>query len=103
MRRFISLALAALAAAATWPLQAQQSAPFTLAETGKAFGTLQQAVDAVGRDSGTIRIAPGRYGECAVQEAGRIAYVAEERGAAVFDGGACEGKATLVLGGKSAR
>jgi len=103
MRRSISLALAAAAATATWPLQAQPSGPFTLAETGEAFGTLQEAVDSIGRGSGTIRIAPGRYGECAIQEAGRVAYVSERRGAAIFDGGACEGKATLVLRGKGAR
>ncbi|MGZ8979076.1 MAG: right-handed parallel beta-helix repeat-containing protein, partial [Allosphingosinicella sp.] len=82
-------ALAAMAVA--WPLQAQSSAAFTVTETGRAFATLQDAVNAIGRGSGTIRIAPGRYGECAVQEAGRVAYVAERRGEAVFDGGACEG------------
>lgn len=97
------LALAASAAASTWPLQAQPSGPFTLSETGEAFATLQEAVDAIGRGSGTIRIASGRYGECAVQEAGRVAYVAQRRGESVFDGGACEGKATLVLRGKGAR
>jgi hypothetical protein len=95
--------LLGLAFTLTWPLQAQSSAPFKVAETGRGYGSLQEAVSAIGRGSGTIRIAPGRYGECAVQEAGRIAFVAEERGTAVFDGGACEGKATLVLGGKSAR
>ncbi|MGZ8297907.1 MAG: right-handed parallel beta-helix repeat-containing protein [Allosphingosinicella sp.] len=94
-------ALAAMAVA--WPLQAQSSAAFTVTETGRAFATLQDAVNAIGRGSGTIRIAPGRYGECAVQEAGRVAYVAERRGEAVFDGGACEGKATLVLRGRAAR
>jgi hypothetical protein len=98
-RTLIALALAAT----TSPLQAQQPGPFTLAETGRSFATLQQAVDSIGRGSGTIRIAPGRYGECAVQEAGRVAYVAERRGESVFDGGACEGKATLVLRGRSAR
>jgi hypothetical protein len=103
MRRSFTLALAAMTAAATWPLQAQSSEPFTIAETGRGFRTLQEAVDAIGGRSGTIRIAPGRYRECAVQEAGRVAYVAESRGTAIFDGGACEGKATLVLGGKSAR
>jgi hypothetical protein len=103
MRRRIAFALAATTAAATWPLQAQSSAPFTVAETGESFGTLQEAVAAIGRGTGTIRIAPGRYGDCAVQEAGRVAYVAERRGTAVFDGGACEGKGTLVLRGKSAR
>ena len=59
MRRSFTLALAAMAAAATWPLQAQSSAPFTVAETGEAFGSLQDAVEAIGRGSGTIRIAPG--------------------------------------------
>lgn len=103
MTRTSILALAAVAAAATWPLQAQSSGPFALAESGEGFGTLQDAVNAIGRGSGTIRIAPGRYRECAVQEAGQIAYVAERRGEAVFDGGACEGKATLVLRGKGAR
>lgn len=103
MRRRIILALAAVATASTWPLQAQPSGPFTLAETGEAFETLQEAVNAIGRGRGTIRIAPGRYGECAVQEAGRVAYVAERRGETIFDGGACEEKATLVLRGKGAR
>ncbi len=92
-----------MTAAAPWPLPAQSSAPFTLAETGRRFSTLQKAVAAIGGGSGTVRIAPGRYGECAVQEAGRVAYVAERRGTAVFDGGACEDKATLVLRGRSAR
>jgi hypothetical protein len=93
----------ALAAAGFGPLEAQPSGPFTLSETGEAFATLQEAVDAIGRGSGTIRIAPGRYGECAVQEGGRVAYVAQRRGESIFDGGACEGKATLVLRGKGAR
>jgi hypothetical protein len=92
-----------LAAASLGPLHAQPPGSFTVAETGESFETLQEAVNAIGRGSGTIRIAAGRYGDCAVQEAGRIAYVAERRGEAVFDGGACEGKATLVLRGKSAR
>lgn len=92
-----------LAAAIGGPLRAQSSAPFVVAETGEAFGSLQDAVEAIGRGSGTVRIAPGRYGECAVQEAGRVAYVARQRGTAVFEGGACEGKATLVLRGRSAR
>ena len=92
-----------LAAALAGTLQAQSSAPFRVMETGESFGTLQAAVDSIGRGSGTVRIAPGRYSECAVQEAGRVAYVAERHGEAVFEGGACEGKATLVLRGKAAR
>ena len=97
------IALAAMTAAAALPLQAQPSGPFILAESGEAFATLQEAVNRIGGGSGTIRIASGRYGQCAVQEAGRVAYVAQRRGEAVFDGGACEGKATLVLRGKAAR
>ncbi|HEX9964718.1 MAG TPA: right-handed parallel beta-helix repeat-containing protein [Allosphingosinicella sp.] len=93
----IGLAFAGLA-----PLQARGPAPFLVAESGEYFGSLQQAVAAIGSGRGTIRIAPGRYGDCAVQEGGQIAFVADERGTAVFDGGACEGKATLVLRGRSA-
>ncbi|MGZ8306466.1 MAG: right-handed parallel beta-helix repeat-containing protein [Allosphingosinicella sp.] len=92
-----------LAACAVGPLQAQGPGPFLVVETGESFGSLEQAVAAIGARAGTIRIAPGRYDDCAVQEAGRIAFVAEKRGTAVFDGGACEGKATLVLRGRAAR
>jgi len=91
-----------LALAGPSSLQARGPAPFLVAETGESFGSLQQAVAAIGPGSGTIRIAPGRYRDCAVQEGGQVAFVAEERGTAVFDGGACEGKATLVLRGRSA-
>jgi hypothetical protein len=92
-----------LAACAAGPLQARGPGPFLVVETGEAFGSLDQAVAAIGARAGTIRIAPGRYDDCAVQEAGRISFVAEERGTAVFDGGACEGKATLVLRGRGSR
>ncbi|MEA3008648.1 MAG: hypothetical protein QOJ91_340 [Sphingomonadales bacterium] len=103
MKPRLILALAAMTAFAAWPLRAQPAGLFTVAETGASFGTLQEAVNAIGRGGGTIRIAPGVYGECAVQEAGRVAYVAERRGESIFDGGACEGKATLVLKGRAAR
>jgi hypothetical protein len=100
-RTATALALAAACGAGT--LHARASAPFLVAETGERFGSLEQAVAAIGAGTGTVRIAPGRYGDCAVQEAGRVAFVAEERGTAVFDGGACEGKATLVLRGRAAK
>jgi hypothetical protein len=103
MKTRIAIMLGLAAASGAGPLHAQASAPFLVAETGRYFASLEQAVAAVGSGTGTIRIAPGRYGDCAVQEAGRIAFVAEERGTAVFDGGACEDKATLVLRGRSAR
>lgn len=79
-----------------------QGAPFTVSETGRSYTRLQDAVDAIGGRRGTIRIAPGHYDQCAVQTAGRIAFRAETPGTAIFDGGACEGKATLVLRGEGA-
>ena len=42
----------------------------------RAIDALADAVAAIGGGSGTILIAPGRYRQCAVQEAGRIAFVA---------------------------
>jgi hypothetical protein len=94
-------ALIALTLAA--PVAAQQrAAPFTVEETGKTFWRLDDAVRAIGDRDGTIRIAPGRYQGCAVQEAGRVAFRAAEPGTAIFDGGICEGKATLVLRGREA-
>ena len=103
MKYAFTLASALAAAAAAGPLLAQRSAPFTVTERGESFGSLQEAVNAIGHRSGTIRIAPGRYDDCAVQEAGRIAFVAAAPGSVVFDGGVCENKATLVLRGRSAR
>ena len=77
--------------------------PFTVAENGRSYGSLQQAVDAIGDTSGTIRIASGRWRDCAVQTQGSVAYVAQVPGQAALDGGVCEGKAALVLRGRSAR
>lgn len=95
------LAVAAIPVAA---LVAQSpTAPFTVVESGRTFATLQQAVDAIGTGSGTIAIAPGTYRQCAVQEAGEITYAANQPGTAVFERTTCEGKAALVLRGRSAR
>lgn len=91
----IGLALATQALAAG-------DAPFTIAETGKSYWRLDDAVNAVGDRDATIRIAPGIYKDCAIQERGRIAFVAAEAGKVVFDGGTCEGKAALVLRGRGA-
>lgn len=92
----LSIVLMGLLAA---PLAA---APFTVEETGQSYETLAAAVSAVGDGTATIRIAPGRYGDCAVQAAGNISYRAERPLTAVFDGGICEGKAVLVLRGRGA-
>ena len=95
------LALIALALPATSGL-AQSGAAYTIAETGRQFARLQDAVDAVGGGSGTIRVGNGRHQDCAVQTMGQIAYLAETPGQAIFDGVTCEGKAALVLRGTSA-
>jgi len=81
---------------------AQSGAAFTVSETGKGYGRLAEAVDAIGDGDGTILIAPGSYHDCAVQTAGRVAYVARQDGTVTFDGGVCEDKATLVLRGRGA-
>lgn len=99
------LALSALAAFAL-PVSlasAQAAAPYTVVETGQRFPRLQEAVQAIGGGTGTIRIANGRHADCAVQQAGSITYQAETAGRAVFDGVACEGKGVLVLRGDNAR
>ncbi len=79
------------------------NAPFVVQEQNRGYSNLQDAVDSIGGGSGTILIAPGTYRECAVQDAGRVAYVAREPGTVVLDGGICEDKAALVLGGRAAR
>ncbi|MEO1730666.1 MAG: right-handed parallel beta-helix repeat-containing protein [Pseudomonadota bacterium] len=75
------------------------SKPFTIVETGKTYSSLQQAVKAIGAQRGTIRIAPGTYRECSVQEQGVITYIAEKAGSVTFEGRSCEGKAGFVLRG----
>lgn len=92
-----ALAVAAIPAGA---LLAQESAPFTVVESGRSYAALQDAVNAIGDGTGTIAIASGTHRQCAVQQAGSIAFVAAEAGKAVFDGVTCEGKAALVLRGR---
>lgn len=96
--KYLLLLLAAAVATGARPAD-----PFTVIETGRSFGALADAVDSIGGGQGTISIAPGRYADCAVQESGRVAFVAQTPGTAIFDGGMCEGKAILVLRGRSAR
>ena len=95
-----ALAVAAIPAAA---LLAQAPAgAFTVVESGRSYARLQQAVDAIGNGTGTIAVAPGTYRECAVQSAGVVTYLASQPGSAIFDGVTCEGKAALVLRGRTA-
>ena len=101
LRRPRAAALAA--AAAILPAAALTAQPvpgaFTIAETGQRFATLQDAVDAIGDGRGTIRIQPGTYRQCAVQEGGVIVYEASEPGSVIFMARTCEGKAAFVLRG----
>lgn len=83
--------------------QGSQRTPYTVVETGRSFAALQDAVNAIGEGSGTVQIEPGVYRDCAVQGAGDVGFVAQVPGQTVFDGAACEGKATLVVRGRSTR
>ena len=69
-----ALALVALALAAPPLPPRPRTRPSLVREQSARFATLQDAVDAIGDGAGTILIAPGRYRQCAVQEAGEIAY-----------------------------
>lgn len=108
MTRSIRLAAGTLAAlACTLPaahLLAQSTqAPYAVVETGRSYSRLQDAIDAIGDGSGTIRFASLRFADCGVQNKGSITYQAAVPGQSVLDGVACEGKAALVLRGRSAR
>ena len=96
----------AIFAAAALPVAVVTAQPvpdaFTVVENGQRFATLQEAVDAIGNARGTIRIAPGTYRQCAVQEEGVIVYEAAEPGSVIFKARSCEGKAALVLRGTGA-
>jgi hypothetical protein len=97
------LLLLSLLLAPTLPLAAiPPSAPFTVEESGHGYATLAEAVSAIGAGDGTILIRAGSYHECAVQEAGRVAYRAAVPGSVIFEGIACEGKAGFVLRGRAA-
>ncbi len=96
--RIVSPLILLLAAA---PLPAQErTAPFVIEQTGVGYATIDAAVTAVRDDTATILIAPGTYRDCTVQTGGDITYRARVPGAVIFDGGACEGKATFVLRGR---
>ncbi|PZU57053.1 MAG: hypothetical protein DI547_14545 [Sphingobium sp.] len=102
MRVLPTLLLLSVAVAASAAAQGG-NAPFIVLETGRHFGTLADAVGSIGDGTGTIQIAPGTYRQCAVQSGGTITYRAAQPLTAIFDGATCEGKAALVLRGRSAQ
>jgi len=95
-------AIAVLALVSAPILARSGDGPFTVVENGQSFYRLGDAVKAVGDARATIRLAPGTYRDCAVQEAGDITYQAATPGKAILDGTACEGKGALVLRGRGA-
>lgn len=99
---FFKLGAMALSVAAAAPAALAQDAPYLVEETGQSYDRLYEAVQAIGANNATIIIAPGSYGDCAVQTEGRITYRAATPGRVIFDGGICEDKASLVLRGKAA-
>jgi hypothetical protein len=101
MRLSLIIALALTGFTATATAQSAR-APFTIEETGKGYARLADAVAAIGDRQGTIIIAPGTYRDCAVQSAGHISYKAKFPALTIFDSSVCEGKAALVLRGRSA-
>jgi hypothetical protein len=98
----LAAAAAALAMLAAVPAEARE-ANYTIAETGRGYDSLQDAVNAIGAGSGTIRFARGIFGDCAVQNEGSITFQAAAPGESVLEGVTCQGKAALVLRGRSAR
>ena len=99
--------VAALALAAS-PALAQQAyvpgTPYLVVESGQRFNRLQDAIFAIGDGKGTIRIDPGHWDDCGVQVAGDVTFEAAVPGKTLFSGPRnCEGKAALVLRGRSAR
>jgi hypothetical protein len=106
MKHTARFALAISALAMLLPISsvtAQNRAPYTVVETGRSFARLQEAVNAIGAGSGTIRFASMRFADCAVQTEGDILYTAAVPGQSVMEGTLCEGKAALVLRGRSAK
>lgn len=99
--RILSTTLLVFAAAGAAALAQGTPTPFTIAESGRGYASLKDAVAAIGNGKGTVVIAPGTYAQCAVQEGGDIVYRAQTPGSVILDGVPCEDKAALVLRGRS--
>lgn len=99
--RILSTTLLASVAMTASALAQAAPAPFTIEGTGQAYGTLADALGAIGGGRGTVIVAPGTYHQCAVQQGGDITIRAATPGTVIFDGVPCEGKAALVLRGQA--
>ncbi|WP_336970225.1 right-handed parallel beta-helix repeat-containing protein [Sphingobium aromaticiconvertens] len=101
--RILSITLLLSAAVAATAFAQSSSGGFTVAESGRNFGTLSAALAAIGDGQGTVVVAPGTYRQCAVQQGGDVTIRAQNAGTAIFDGVTCEDKAALVLRGRSSK
>jgi len=100
----VALALLASTAATAQQNYIQGAKPYLLVETGERFDRLQSAIFAIGKGKGTIRIDPGRWDDCGVQVEGDVTFEAAIPGKTRWAGPrVCEGKAALVLRGRSSR
>lgn len=99
--RILSTTLLVSAAITATGLAQGLPAPFTVAETGRAYGSIGEAIAAIGDGRGTVIVAPGIYRQCAVQNGGDVTVKAATPGTAILDGVVCEGKGALVLRGRS--
>lgn len=72
-------------------------------ELGRSFWRLDDALAAIGPGSGTITIAPGAYQDCGAFAGDSLWIRAAQPGTVTFDGGTCEGKAALVLRGRTTK
>lgn len=100
--KMLPIALLASVAVGSVALAQSSQPAFVVQEKGVGFDTLAEAVGFIGDSTATIRIAPGTYRQCAVQGAGNITFRAATPGSVIFDSVTCEGKAALVLRGRSA-
>jgi hypothetical protein len=100
--KIIPISLLVVVAAAGTALADDGQGPFLVQEQGRAYGSLSEAIRAIGSGKGSILIAPGTYRQCAVQSEGDVSFRAKEPGTVIFDSVTCEGKAALVLRGKDA-
>ncbi|WP_242129398.1 right-handed parallel beta-helix repeat-containing protein [Sphingobium sp. Sx8-8] len=99
--RFFSTLLLVSAAVTASALAQGVASPFTVAESGRGYATLRDAMAAIGNGRGTVLVAPGRYAQCAVQQGGDVTLRAQQPGTVILDGVTCERKAALVLRGRS--
>ena len=81
---------------------AADGTPFRVAETGRSYARLDDAFNAIGKGEGTVIVAPGTHKDCAIFGGQKITLRAATPSTAIFDGGACAGKATLVFNGMNA-